>query len=183
MSLEIRKAVESDDKAISDLIVAAFGDEHGQEIADLVGDLLKDPSAEPTLSLVMADGDELVGHVLFTNAWIENSQPNVSATILAPLSVHPDYQGQGIGGQLIREGLGQLRATGTELVFVLGHPSYYPKYGFSPAGIEGLHAPYPIPPKNADAWMVLELQPGVIERVSGTVRCAKALDDPKHWQE
>ncbi len=94
-----------------------------------------------------------------------------------------EYQSQGIGGRLIKEGLKQLKATGVELVFVLGHPGYYPKYGFSTAGIQGFEASYPIPPENSGAWMVRELHPGVIGHVSGKVICAKALNDPKHWRE
>ena len=183
MNLQVRKAFESDKQAISDVVIAAFSDLEGQEIADLTTDLLADPSAQPLLSLVATTNDNVVGHILFTNAQIKHSQRSVSSAILAPLSVHPEYQSQGIGGQLIKEGLKQLTATGVELVFVLGHPGYYPKYGFSAAGIKGFDASYPIPPKNSCAWMVQELRPGVIGHVSGQVICADALNDPKHWRE
>jgi predicted N-acetyltransferase YhbS len=183
MSLQVRKAFESDKQAISDVVIAAFGDVQGQEIADLITGLLADPSAQPLLSLVVTADDNVVGHILFTNARMKHSQRIVSSAILAPLSVHPDYQNQGIGGQLIKEGLKQMKAAGVELVFVLGHPGYYPKYGFSAAGIEGFDAPYPIPPENSGAWMVQELHPGVIGHVSGRVICADALNDPVHWRE
>lgn len=183
MSLQVRKAFESDKQAISDVIIAAFGDVQGQEIANLVDDLLADPSAQPLLSLVMTADDNVVGHILFTNVRINNSQQIVSSAILAPLAVHPEYQNQGIGGRLIKEGLKQLKAAGIELAFVLGHPGYYPKYGFSAAGIKGFDAPYPIPPENSSAWMVQELQPGIIGCVSGQVKCAEALNDPRHWRE
>ena len=66
---------------------------------------------------------------------------------------------------------------------MLGHPGYYPRYGFSAAGVRGFDAPYPIPPQNGDAWMVQELRSGVIGRVSGEVICADALYNPKHWRE
>ena len=183
MNSQVRKAFESDKQAISDVVIAAFGDVQGQEIADLITDLLADPSAQPLLSLVMTVDDDVVGHILFTNARIMHSQQIVSSAILAPLSVHPEYQNQGIGGRLIKEGLKQLKAAGIELAFVLGHPGYYPKYGFSAAGIKGFDAPYPIPPENSGAWMVQELHPGIIECVSGQVICAEALNDPKHWRE
>jgi putative acetyltransferase len=114
---------------------------------------------------------------------IKHSQRTVSSAILAPLSVHTENQSQGIGGQLIEEGLKELKASGVELVFVLGHPDYYQRYGFSTAGTKGFDAPYPIPPENSDAWMVQELHPGIIECVSGQVICADALNDLKHWQE
>jgi putative acetyltransferase len=182
MDLHLRKAFESDMQAISDVVIAAFGDVHGQEISELVTDLLVDPSAQPLLSLVASNETAVVGHILFTKAQIKHSQ-RVSTAILAPLAVHPEYQGQGIGRQLIVEGLKLLKATGVDLVFVLGHPGYYPKYGFSAAGKKGFEAPYPIPPKNSDAWMVLELEPGTIDLFRGQVICAEALKDPKHWRE
>jgi len=87
------------------------------------------------------------------------------------------------GGRLIIEGLKQLKAAGVELVFVLGHSGYYPKYGFCAAGVKGFEAPYPIPQENSGAWMVQELHPGVIGHVSGLVICADALNDPKHSRE
>jgi putative acetyltransferase len=183
MNLQVRKAFESDKQAISDVVITAFGDVQGQEIVDLITDLLEDPSAQPLLSLVVTVDDNVVGHILFTSAQIKHSQRMVSSAILAPLSVHPEHQNQGIGGRLIKEGLKQLKTAGVELVFVLGHPGYYPKYGFSTAGIKGFEASYPIPPENSGAWMVQELHPGVIGHVSGKVICADALNDPKHWRE
>lgn len=183
MNPQVRKSYESDKQAISDVAIAAFGQGQGPEIADLIADLLKDPSALPLLSLVATVDEYVVGHILFTSAKIEHSQRMVSSAILAPLSVRPEYQGQGIGGQLIEEGLKQLKAAGVELVFVLGHPDYYPRHGFSPAGIKGFDAPYPIMAEDSDAWMVQELSPGIIGHVRGQVICADALNDPKHWQE
>ena len=114
MSLQMRKAFESDKQAISDVVITAFGDVQGQEIVDLITGLLADPSAQPLLSLVVTADDNVVGHVLFTNARIKHSQRIVSSAILAPLSVRPEYQNQGIGGQLIKEGLKQLKAAGVE---------------------------------------------------------------------
>ena len=183
MNLQIRTSFESDKQAISDVVIIAFGQEQGPEIEGLIADLLKDPSALPLLSLVATVDEYIVGHILFTSAKIKHSQRMVSSAILAPLSVHPEYQSQGIGGQLIEEGLKQLKSAGVELVFVLGHPDYYPRYGFSAAGIKGFDAPFPILPENSDAWMVQELSPGIIGNVRGQVICADALNDPKHWRE
>ena len=76
---------------------------------------------------------------------------------------------------LVNEALTQLESQGVALVFVLGYPDYYLRFGFAPAGVQGFDAPYPILSKNADAWMVKELQPGAIERNEGTVRCCTTL--------
>lgn len=183
MNLQLRKAFESDKQAILDVAIAAFGNVQGQDIADLITDLLEDPSARPWLSLVATTDDSFVGHILFTKSRIKHPKRMVSSAILAPLSVRPEYQNQGIGGHLVKEGLKQLKAAGVELVFVLGHPGYYPKYGFSVAGMKGFDAPYPIPPENSGAWMFYELHPGIIGFVRGQVICAEALNDPKHWRE
>lgn len=183
MNLQVRKAFEADRQAIFAVAVAAFGELQGKEIAELINDLLADPTAQPILSLVVTADDDVVGHILFTSAGIKHSQRKISSAILAPLSVAPEYQNRGIGGRLIKEGLRQLKAAGVELVFVLGHPGYYPKWGFTAAGIKGFDAPYPIPPDNSSAWMVQALHPGIIGSVCGQVMCAEVLNDPKHWQE
>jgi predicted N-acetyltransferase YhbS len=183
MNVEIRRAVQSDFQGISDLAMSAFGIAEGPEIVQLIGDLSADVTAQPVLSLVAVINESVVGHVLFSAVRLEPPGQNISATILAPLAVRPDFQSQGIGGQLISEGLRQLSGSGVDLVFVLGHPGYYPRFGFSAAGIKGFQAPYPIPPKNAEAWMVLELRPGIIGITSGQVICADALADPRYWRE
>jgi predicted N-acetyltransferase YhbS len=147
--------------------------------AKLVGSLLKDDSAKPLLSLIaMVDGDP-VGHILFTNAKIIGDE-NTSAKILAPLAVVPKYQNGGIGGKLINEGLERLKETGTDMVFVLGYPNYYSRFGFEAAGRQGFEAPYPIAEKNAEAWMVRILRP---VKAKGKVNCAKSLDKKQYWIE
>lgn len=161
----------------------AFGNDKGSEIVDLVNGLLNDPSAMPLLSLIAVNDDQAIGHILFTKAHITYSKESISAAILAPLAVIPDAQSQGVGGRLIKEGLKLLSESGVELVFVLGHPEYYPRHGFKPAGSLGFEAPYPIPDEHANAWMVQELRPGLIGSVSGKIICADVLNQPEHWRE
>ena len=88
-----------------------------------------------------------------------------------------------IGTHLVNETLKQLSAAGVQLIFVLGYPNYYSRFGFVPAGARGLQAPYPIPEQNADAWMVVELQADAVESFNGEVKCCKALDHQKYWVE
>lgn len=163
--------------------MSAFGAMEGAEIVQLIADLLIDESAQPVLSLVATVDNGIVGHILFSKVRVRQSEREVSAAILAPLAVHPELQSRGIGGQLVTEGLNQLSESGVELVFVLGHPGYYPRFGFSAARIKGFEAPYPIPQKHAEAWMVKALRPGVVEGPGGRVICADALADPKYWRE
>ena len=183
MNLQLRESLKSDWPGIAEVSMCAFGAKEGGEIAHLISELLADSSARPLLSLVATVDGVVVGHILFTNAHLDNSARSVAVAILAPLSVHPEFQNLGIGGRLIEEGLRQLKSAGVKLVFVLGHPGYYPRFGFKPAGELGFIAPYPIPAEHAGAWMVQELQPGIMGSVQGKIKCADALDQPKHWRE
>ena len=176
----IHEATSDELNTVLDIERRAFG--HDKE-AQLVSDLLSDSSADPTLSLLASINDRCVGHILFTSVTITGSKTPITASILAPLAVLPDAQGQGVGGALIKEGVRLLKASGVDLVFVLGHPGYYPRHGFRTAGRLGIDAPYPIPEEHADAWMVQALTEGVIGSVAGRVQCAETLNRPEHWRE
>ena len=178
--MNIREASDSDLNDVLSVEKEAFG--YDKE-SILVKGLLSDPSAKPLYSLLAFNDDRAVGHVLFTSARLEYVQNGALISILAPLAVIPDFQKIGVGGKLIERGLQHLANSGVDLVFVLGHPDYYPRYGFKPAGVQGFEAPYPIPEEHANAWMVQELHPGVIGNVSGKVRCADMLNKPEHWRE
>lgn len=177
----IRSSTESERAAIADIHRNAFGPDEGEEIVGLVVDMFDDESAKPLLSLVAEKDARLVGHVFFSALRIVPGKQRVSARILAPLAVAVDFQGDGIGSALIEEGLKQLRESGVDLVFVLGDPGYYSRFGFNAAGKLGLQAPYPIPQEHADAWMVQALSSGVIGRAEGTVRCAQTLGQRRYW--
>ena len=181
MDTIIKDSVKRDLTTVLDIQSIVFPDE--PSVAELTVDLLKDDSAEPRISLLAYDADKPVGHILFTKATIENGDDNVLMHILAPLAVLPEYQNQGIGGLLIAEGFKRLKEIGSKVVFVLGHITYYPKHGFiNDAGNLGYPAPYPIPKKVKDAWMVMPLtSEGLINK--GKVICAKAMDSPEHWAE
>jgi putative acetyltransferase len=178
--LHIQEAAETNLNDVLLIERLAFG--HDKE-AKLVKGLLDDPSAKPLLSLLAFKNDRAVGHILFTKARLSGTQDTASIVILAPLAIVPDAQKQGIGGKLIEQGLEFLSKSRVDLVFVLGHPEFYPRYGFKPAGRLGFEAPYPIPDEHADAWMVQALKSDVIGAVSGKVVCADALNKPEHWRE
>jgi len=181
--LEIRKSTEADRVEIEKIHTKAFGEDKGPEIADLVNGLFADKTALPMLSLVAVENGDLIGHILYTRADLTGTDNSVSVQLLAPLAVLPEVQTKGVGGKLIKAGLSQLKDAGVALVFVLGHPDYYPRTGFTPAGALGFEAPYPIPEEHAGAWMVQALKEGVIGRVKGRVQCSEVLDQPQHWRE
>ncbi len=157
----------------------AFGSELEPQ---LVAELLEDPTAAPLLSLLAWEGARCVGHVLFTAAQVESDRGRVEASLLAPLAVIPEMQRRGVGVRLMRAGLEQLAGSGVELVFVLGHPTYYPRVGFRPALPLGFEPPHAIEPADMDAWMVLPLKVGALDAAPAKVRCAKALDAPVYWE-
>ena len=180
MRIKIRPTAENDFDDIWEVEKRAFGE---NSIAKLTAELLKDKSAEPYISLLAFENDKAIGHILFTKCSINDIKNCPLMHILAPLAVIPEYQKQGIGGMLIKKGLELLQDINSEIVFVLGHIEYYPKYGFIPnAERLGYPAPYPIPTKVADAWMVQSLTSKGLDNF-GQVICAKAMDVAEHWRE
>lgn len=175
---------ESKPKDFSDIIAvetAAFGSD---EEANLATDLLKDSSAEPTVSLLAFDKEKAIGHILFTRAYIGDKTNHALAYILAPLAVIPEYQKQGVGGLLIKTGLQILKEKGVEIVFVLGHISYYPNHGFiTDAKSLGFPAPFPIPKKHADAWMLQFLTTNSKLINQGKIICADEMNKIEYWRE
>ena len=177
------KIVEATDDDLEDILQinrAAFGQD---DEAVLVRNLVVDPSAKPLLSLIAKYERRTVGHILYTKVFV-SGHPGISTYLLAPMSVLPEFQCIGIGGRLIQTGNKMLQEMGVQLVFVLGHPTYYPKYGFiNDAAAHGFFAPYPIEDKNANAWMYQTLSPEPIKNVGGKVLCCDALDKPEYWVE
>ena len=171
---------ESDASDILEVETRAFG--YSKE-ADLVASLLEDESAHPTLSLLARHQGKAIGHILFTRATFKSTADAPLMHILAPLAVIPEYQGMGVGGLLIRTGIEHLRLMGCQMVFVLGHATYYPRHGFEPgAGDKGYPAPYPIAEEHKACWMMQSLSARPLNR-TGSIQCAQALMKPEHWRE
>ena len=149
---------------------------------NITRDMLSDPSAEPRVSLLVFVNNQPVGHILFTRGYIEGN-PRISVSFLAPLAVIPDFQKQGIGGALIKEGIKRLTKMDIDLVFVIGHPEYYPRFGFTPASKLGFQPTYPLPAEVADSWMVLALRPNIVGVISGKVICCDVMNKPEVWHQ
>ena len=119
------------------------------------------------ISLVAVKDGQIVGHIFFSPVSVESEDANFMALGLAPMAVLPEYQNQGIGSQLIRHGLKECESQGHNVVFVLGHPNYYPRFGFSPAKAKGIGCEYPVPD---EVFMVAELKPKALGGRTGLVR-------------
>ncbi len=174
----LRAADAADLPEILDINRRAFD---GPAEAELVEALLADDSAAPRVNLVLFQGGAMRGHVLLSRGWLDGIPDAPTLSWLAPLSVHPDWQGRGIGQVLTHAALARAAEIGQSLVFLMGHPGYYPKCGFVPAGAHGFETPHPLPDDAQPAWMVRELQKGALDRWSGRVRATTALERPELW--
>jgi putative acetyltransferase len=139
--------------------------------ADLV-DALRAAGAA-TLSLVAVHEGRVMGHILFSPVTVASPSGDFVAVGLAPMAVLPELQKQGVGSLLVRAGLNELRHAGHEVVVVLGHPGYYPRFGFARAGAHGIRWEHDAPD---EAFMVLELRPSALRGRGGVVRYRPEFD-------
>lgn len=173
--MQIRTANVSDLESIRKVHIDAFGSQ-GIAVSELALALIADETAQPLLALVAEEDGEVVGSVIFSAVHITGAK-NISAFILAPLAVANRYQRIGIGRELVNSGLRTLRERGAVMVFVLGDPRYYGRYGFSSR--HQVRAPHPLP--YPEAWMAMALQGDALGSVSGELVCARSLSSPEHW--
>jgi putative acetyltransferase len=117
------------------------------------------------VSLVAEVDEQIAGQILFSRVTIITKVETVEALSLAPLAVLPDHQRQGIGSKLVLAGLESCREQGHKIVVVLGHPSFYPRFGFSAELARQLESPF----GGGEAWMALELVHGAMAGVEGRV--------------
>lgn len=158
----IRPEAPADAAAVRAVNLAAF---EGPEEADLV-DRLRAGGGR-LVSLVAEVRGELVGHILFSEVTVGEARPAVGMG-LAPMAVLPAHQNRGIGSALVRRGLELLRAAGCPFVVVLGHPEYYPRFGFTPAARRGVSCEYEGVPD--EAFLLLELADRGLDGVAGVAR-------------
>src|SRR5262245_37909563 len=157
----VRKEEPGDFDAVRIVNERAFGQPDEARIVNALRGLAD------AISLVALVDDQVAGHILFTPVTIDDADPRLSASGLAPMAVLPEFQRRGIGSALVNAGLDACRAAGHDLVVVLGHPGFYPKFGFAAAAAHGLRCEYPVPP---EAFMVIELRPKSLLRARGLVR-------------
>ena len=168
--ISIRPEEPKDHAAVHAINLAAF--EGGPE-ADLV-DTLR-PSCPDHLSLVAEEGGKVLGHILFTPVMVESPDGAVEGMGLAPMAVIPERQRGGIGSALVRRGLELMRDRSCPFVIVLGHPEYYPRFGFERASSYGLRSQWEGVPD--EAFLVTVLTNGVLPAEGGVARYRDEFDD------
>jgi putative acetyltransferase len=157
----IRAEEEKDRAAVRAVNMAAF--ETSAE-ANLV-DALR-AQAEPLVSLVAEENHAIVGHIMFSPVSLSR-HPDLKAMGLAPMAVAPEHQRKGIGSALVRAGLERCKQLGVVAAIVVGHPEYYPRFGFSSAGRFSIRTEYDVPD---EVFMALELQDGALAGKTGTAK-------------
>ena len=160
--LIIRPETPEDADSIGYVNEQAFGQESESELIEKLRS-----RGVLTISLVALQDGETVGHIAFSPVVIESGLSSFEAIALAPMAVLPAHQRKGIGGQLVRAGLEECRRLGHEIVVLVGHLDYYPRFGFVPAKPKGIECEFEVP---EEAWMILELQEGTLAGRWGTVR-------------
>ena len=165
----IRPEQPSDITAIHEVEALAFARPNEADLVDALR-----ANGKATLSLVVVDdaGGHIVGHILFSPMTVE--PPAIRALALGPIAVHPDAQNHGIGGELIRAGIAELRRQGWDAVFLVGHVDYYPRFGFQHAAGMSVTAE---PGVNMAHFFFMEMWEGAVGSVPLTVRFA-----PEFWQ-
>jgi putative acetyltransferase len=172
--LEIRPERAEERTVIREINRLAFG---GEAEPNLVDKIRESAGFIPQLSLVAVRQGRVVGHILFSLIEIRiDGRPDQPwpALALAPMAVHPDFQNQGIGSALVQRGLEIGRDLGHAVIVVVGHPEYYPRFGFTSARAKGLESPFPVPD---EAFLTIELVPGSLHGVKGTVVYPPAFEE------
>lgn len=165
MRFDVRQEQPRDQAGVRALLLDAFGQ---PDEADLVDALRRGPAFIPELSLVGVAGDAVVGQILFTRLHVRGERRSAGLA-LAPMAVARSFQRLGIGSTLVRAGLDVARRLDEPFVVVLGHPAYYPRFGFAPASRRGIKAPIQFPD---EALLAIELRRAGLDGVTGLVEWA-----------
>ncbi|MBN2388039.1 MAG: HAD-IA family hydrolase [Anaerolineales bacterium] len=159
-TLTIRPEIQADLPGIRQVNEQAFERPNEAQAVDLIR-----ARGHASLSMVAVEDGRVLGHVLFSPMRFEPPRPGLTVLGLGPVAVLPEVQKTGIGSRLIRAGLEACRRQGVEAVLLVGHESYYPRFGFTPARTFGLTSEY----GDGDFFMIIELCPGSLEGVQGRV--------------
>lgn len=166
--MTVRGEKVEDQKAVHALNETAFETESEANLVDALR-----RGAQPFISLVAEDNNKIIGHIMFTPVSL-SGYPDLKIMGLAPMAVEPEQQRAGVGSKLVEAGLEGCRSLGYGAVIVLGHPTYYPRFGFEPSVKYNIKSEYDAP---ADAFMAMELEPGYLSGKSGIIKFHTAFNN------
>ena len=166
--ITIRREEPEDQTSVRHVNERAFGREDEANLVDALR-----AGNKALLSLVATRNDRVIGHILFSAVTIEPGKENFRAAGLAPMAVLPEFQRQGVGSLLIKIGLDECKRAGIEGLVVLGHPNYYPRFGFIPASRYGIKCEFNVAD---EAFMAMELREGAFQNRQGTAKYQPEFD-------
>jgi putative acetyltransferase len=171
----------TDPTPLQELFTSVFTDSEGPAEGALIGNLAKElltqTAARDLYGFVAVDGEVIVGGIIFSRLTFE--EKDIPVFILAPVAVHSDYQGKGIGQQLINHGLNALKEDGVSVVVTYGDPAFYAKVGFQALPPRVIRPPLKL--SQPHGWLGQSLTGKPIAPVPGSCSCVKALDNPAYW--
>jgi putative acetyltransferase len=161
-AIEVREERPADIQRIRELNLLAFGQPEEADIVDRLrhncGDIL---------SMVALKDNTVVGHLLFSPIVIEGDSGALQGMALGPMAVLPEFQRQGVGSELMTTGISQMKKRGCPFLILIGHPEYYPRFGFLPARGLGIECEWEVPD---EAFMMLVLDEATMNGVTGTAK-------------
>ena len=180
--MEFRQYTQNDAAAIECLFRSVFTKSEGEAEGELVGNLAKElmiETAEDDLyGFVAVEQEQIVGSIFFSRVAVEDNS-EIECFILAPVAVHSDFQGKGIGQSLINHGLNTLRDKQVNVVLTYGDPRYYCKVGFQSISHEVIRAPFKL--SQPEGWLGQSLVGDAIDTISGRCVCVNAWNNPVYW--
>ncbi len=168
--IKIRKEDQNDYDSVRIVNDLAFGQSEEGRIVDKLR-----KTCQETISLVAVIGDKIIGHIFFSPVEIIHNDTHIIGMGLAPMAVLPDFQKQGIGSLLVKEGLQRIKKTDCSFIIVLGHEHYYPRFGFELASKYGLKAQWEGVPE--ETFMVLIMNKTAMTGVSGVAKYRSEFDE------
>lgn len=176
MDITIRQEQTEDYGAVHKTVELAFKDVEESDHSEpfLVDKLRQTDAFVPELSLVAETDGKIIGHILLTKVEIVSENNSVTSLGLAPVSVLPKYQKQGVGSALIREAHKRATELGYGSIVLLGHKDYYPKFGYKQAIDFGIEFPFDVP---HEYCMVIELRPKALKGVRGKIKYARPFGE------
>lgn len=178
LHFENYKAINSEE--IKQLFINTFSDSEGEAEGALIGNLVDNLMASTDhnefYGFNCIKNNQLIGSIFFSKLTFENE---IRAYLLSPVAVHTDFQGQGIGQQLINYGLNVLQKQNVELVITYGDPRFYTKVGFSPITEELIKAPFKL--SMPEGWLGQSLTSNELHKIDGSPSCVEAFNNPDIW--
>jgi len=178
MNIRALKPKESSavERLFTSVFTASEGDAEGALIGNLARELMAQTDRRDLFGFVAVDREHIVGAIFFSRLTVA---AEIDLFLLAPVAVHEEYQGMGVGQALITHGLEKLTEKGVDIVVTYGDPAFYSKVGFQSLSTETIPPPFDL--SQPDGWLGQSLTEAPLAPLPGPCSCVAAFDDPAYW--